>query len=149
MILKQLDPRDTSAAKTACFRREYLLLQSLNVPEIVKPIALIDEGGCLAMVVEDFAGKSLEAVLAGDRRMDLPTSLAIASHLVTPSAGMHAAQVIHQDIQPPNILVSPDNQIRIMDLTIAIAQGREAVSSGSAPHTLPIGLTCHPSKPGA
>src|SRR5690349_13392565 len=80
-ILKRLDPRDTSAAKTACFRREYLLLQSLNVPEIVKPIALIDEGGCLAMVVEDFAGESLEAVLAGERRMDLPTSLSIASHL--------------------------------------------------------------------
>ena len=130
VMLKLLDPQDASAAKTACFRREYLLLQSLNVPEIAKPIALVDEGGYLAMVVEDFAGESLDAVFANDRRMDLPTSLAIASHLSHAMMGMHAAQVIHQDIRPPNILVTPENQIRIMDLTIAIAQGREAVSFG-------------------
>jgi len=130
VMLKLLDPQDASAAKTACFRREYLLLQSLNVPEIAKPIALVDEGGYLAMVVEDFAGESLDAVLANNRRMDLSSSLAIASHLSHAMAGMHAAQVIHQDIRPPNILVTPENQIRIMDLTIAIAQEREAVSSG-------------------
>ena len=130
VILKLLDPQSTSAAQIARFRREYLLLQSLNVPEIAKPIALIDEYSCLAMVVEDFAGDSLETVLAGDRRMDLSTSLTTASHLSHAMAGIHAAQVIHQDIQPFNILITQENQIRIMDLNIAIAQGREAFSSG-------------------
>src|SRR5207253_1502105 len=114
----------------ARFRREYLLLQSLNIPEIAKPIALIDEYGCLAMVMEDFAGESLEAVLAGERRMDLLTSLAIASHLSHAMAAIHAAHLIHQDIRPPNILIAQENQIRIMDLSIAMAQEREAFPSG-------------------
>ena len=129
VMLKRLDPQNTSVAQTARFRREYLLLQSLTVPEIAKPIALIDEYAYLAMVVEDFAGESLETVLAGDRRMDLPTSLTIARHLSHAMAGLHAAQVIHQDIRPSNILVAQDNQIRIMDLNIAIAQERETFSS--------------------
>ena len=135
VMLKLLDPQNTSVAQTARFRHEYLLLQSLNVPEIAKPIALIDEYACLAMVIEDFAGESLETVLAGDRQMDLPTSLTIACHVSHAMVGLHAAHVIHQDIRPPNILVGQDNQIRIMDLNLAIAQEREAFSSegGAAP----------------
>ncbi|WP_151635873.1 AAA family ATPase [Noviherbaspirillum aerium] len=130
VILKLLDPQDTSSVRTARFRREYLLLQSLNVAEIAKPISLIEERDCLAMVMENFAGESLETVLASGRPMAVAASLTIASHLSRALAGLHAARIIHQDIRPLNIMVTPENQPRIMDLALAIAQGEDAASPG-------------------
>lgn len=130
VILKLLDLQDASSIRTARFRQEYGLLRSLNVAEIVKPISVIEESGCLAMVMQDFAGESLETVLASGRPVELVASLAIASQLSRALAGLHAAQIIHQDIRPLNMMITPDHQLRIMDLTLAIAQRQDAFSSG-------------------
>jgi serine/threonine protein kinase len=62
VLLKQLRPEHANAAQSARFEREYLLLQTLNVAGIAKPLALIDERGCLALLLEDFAGEPLEVV---------------------------------------------------------------------------------------
>lgn len=130
VMLKLLDPHDASSEKTARFRQEYGLFQSLDVAEIVKPVSLIEEWGCPAMVIKDFAGESLETVLASGRPMELAASLAIASQLSRALAGLHAAKIIHQDIRPLNMMVTPENQLRIMDLTLAIAQRQDAFPPG-------------------
>jgi hypothetical protein len=74
-VLLKLPAQSTDAARAALLRREYLLLQSLNVAGIAKPLALVNEGGALALVLEDFAGASLEVVLGRDRRLDLTERL--------------------------------------------------------------------------
>src|SRR5882762_3993848 len=81
MLLKWHRPEHANAAQSARFRSEYRQLQSLNVAGAAKPLALIDERGCLTMPLEDFAGESLEAVLSRESRMDLPLCLSIARHL--------------------------------------------------------------------
>jgi PAS domain S-box-containing protein len=126
VLLKQLDPEYAIEVQSArCFKREYLLLQSLDVAEIIKPIALIDEPGCLALVLEDFAGESFEAVLGGDQRLDLPGCLRIASHLAHALAGLHAARIIHQDIRPANILLARQNgEVRLVDFSSAMTAER-------------------------
>jgi len=40
-------------------RHEYVLLQSLPAPEILQPIALIEDGPRVALLLEPFAGESL------------------------------------------------------------------------------------------
>jgi serine/threonine protein kinase len=130
VLLKRHRPEHANAAQAAGFRTEYRLLQSLSVAGVAKPLALIEERGCLAMPLEDFAGESLEAVLSRDSRMDLPVCLGIARHLADALAGIDAARVIHRDIRPANILVAPDIVHAIVtdaggaiDVRIAVGQG--------------------------
>src|SRR6267142_2114649 len=129
MLLKWHRPEHANAAQSARFRSEYRRLQSLNVVGAAKPLALIDEPGCLAMLLEDFAGESLEAVLSRDSHMDLPLCLSIARHLADALADIDAARVIHRDIRPANILVAPDTgQILLVDFSSATAQEVKTVS---------------------
>src|SRR6202163_1540254 len=94
-VLLKLPPEHTDAAERARLKREYLLLQSLNVAGIAKPLALIDERGGLALVLEAFAGESLEAVLGREPRRDVALCLRIGRHLADALAGLDTAEVIH------------------------------------------------------
>ena len=98
VLLKQLDPAHADAVHSEHFKREYQLLQSLDVAELVKPIALIDEQGELAAIHEDFPGESLDAILAEGAPLDWPVCLVIARYPAYALEGIHAARVIHQDI---------------------------------------------------
>ncbi|MEA3100898.1 hypothetical protein, partial [Caballeronia mineralivorans] len=69
-VLLKLPAEQADAVQFARLRREYQLLQSLNVAGIAKPLALVDERGGLALVLEAFSGESLDAVLGRDLRMD-------------------------------------------------------------------------------
>src|ERR1700686_1209233 len=128
-VLLKLPPEHTDAAERARLKREYLLLQSLNVAGIAKPLALIDERGGFALVLEAFAGESLEAVLGREPHMDLDNCLRIGRHLADTLAGIDAAQVIHRDIRAANMLVEPETgRVLLVDFSMATAQGPSSVS---------------------
>src|SRR3979409_2367335 len=59
-VLLKLPAQQADAVQFARLRREYQLLQSLNVAGIAKPLALVDERGGLALVLEAFSGESLD-----------------------------------------------------------------------------------------
>jgi PAS domain S-box-containing protein len=126
VLLKLLDPAQATSDQADRFRSEYLLLRSLNVTQIVKPLALVDEPRCLALVLEDFPGVSMEAMLKGEQRLDVPTCLAVAFDLAQATAGLHAAQLIHHDIRPANVLIALDSgAARLMDCAFATAESRD------------------------
>jgi PAS domain S-box-containing protein len=127
-VLLKLLPEAADAAQSARFRREYLLLQSLNVAGIAKPLTLIDESGRLALILEDFAGESLEAVLGREPRMDVALCLRIGRHLADALTDIDAAQIIHRDIRPANVLVAPETgRILLVDFSLATAQEPDTI----------------------
>ncbi|MFL9919047.1 AAA family ATPase [Paraburkholderia fungorum] len=129
-VLLKLPPEHADAGQSARFKREYLLLQSLDVVGIVKPLAFIDERGTFALVLEDFAGESLEAVLDREPHMGLDVCLRIARHLADTLAGIDAARVIHCDIRPANILVLPETgEVLVVDFSLATTQEHNTASS--------------------
>ena len=133
VLLKQLDAVHADAAQSTHFKHEYQLLRSLDVTELVKPIALIDEHGELAVIHEDFPGESLDAVLAEGSSLDWPVCLNIASHLAHALEGIHAARVIHQDIRPANILIDrKSGEVRLMNFSIALTPESETFSCEDA-----------------
>ena len=114
IVLLKLPVRDSAVDG---LRHEYALLQSLDVPEILKPIALLEEGARLALILEPFAGESLEVVLARQPRFPLPIALAIVRQLACALAALHAAGIAHHDIRPANFLLARDGgQIKLADL---------------------------------
>jgi PAS domain S-box-containing protein len=127
-VLLKLPPQQADAAQCARFKREYQLLRSLTVAEVAKPLALIHERGQLALVLEDFAGESLETLLGPDLRMDPVVSLRIGRHLANALAGIDTAQVIHRDVRPANILVVPTSgQVLLVDFSLATSQDPNTV----------------------
>src|SRR5471030_2336837 len=52
-VLLKLLPENAGAAQSARFKREYLLLRTLEVTGVAKALSLIDERGRLALVLED------------------------------------------------------------------------------------------------
>ncbi|HVK95106.1 MAG TPA: EAL domain-containing protein [Noviherbaspirillum sp.] len=127
-VLKLLDLGNTQPAQAARFRCEYELLQTLDMPHIVRPSELLDEHGRLAMVVGNITGNSLEAVLK-HRRLDLLTCLRLARQLADILAGLHAAHLIHRDIRPANFMVTDeDARICLLDLSLAISDMQKIVT---------------------
>ena len=136
VMLRQPATDNADIGHFAHFRHEYLLLQSLDVPGVAKPKSLIDEDGCPTMLLDDFAGESLEAILNSGQRMDLPTCLSIASRLAHALAGVHAAQVIHRDIRPVNILATRDGgQVLLVDFSIATSRDQAFFPNHMAAHS--------------
>ena len=134
VLLKQLDLAHANAVHSLHFKREYQLLQALDITELVKPIALIDGHEGLTAVHEDFPGESLDAVLAEGPSLGLFVCLSIASHLAHALEGIHAARIIHQDIRPANILIDRESvEVRLMNFSIALTSEREMSSREEHP----------------
>src|SRR5260370_28588693 len=99
-VLLKLLPVHADAGVSVRFKREYLLLQSLNVAGIAKPLAFIDERGSLALILKDFSGESLETVLGRALRLSLPDCLTIARDLADALAGFTAPRGTPLPIPP-------------------------------------------------
>ncbi|CAB3802913.1 serine/threonine protein kinase [Pararobbsia alpina] len=127
-VLLKFPSENADAAQSALLKCEHLLLQSLEGTGIAKPLALVDERGAFALILEDFSGASLEAVLGRDLHLDLVVCLRIGRQLADTLAAIDAAQVIHRDIRPANILFDPEaGQVLLVDFSMATAQREGAV----------------------
>ena len=121
-LLKVPSTKHTLPAQLSRFQQEYDALQSDDIPGLIKPVALVNEDGRPAMVLEDLAGESLESVL-NRRRPDVPTCLRLGSELARILAGLHAAHIVHRDIRPANFMLcmqqGMQQQLRLLDLSLA------------------------------
>ncbi len=115
------------------FRNQYIITHNLNLDGVVKTYALENFGKGWALIMEDFAGISwLE--YAADRvgtwhchvptqnlsRQQLREFFQIAIQVVEILEQLDRNQIVHQKIQPPNILIDPDTQqVKLRDFSLA------------------------------
>jgi len=101
------------------FLREAQIIGGLSHPNIV---ALYDVGtnkeGAPYFVMEYVEGKTLESVFdAGP--LPLPRVAVWAGDLATALGQAHRARIIHGDVKPANILMTPEGQVKLGDFGIA------------------------------
>ena len=81
---------------------------------------LVADGERLAfLVMELVEGEPLSALLARERRLDVPRTLGIVSQTAAALAVAHEAGVVHRDVKPGNVLVAQDGTVKITDFGIA------------------------------
>ncbi len=101
------------------FLREAQIIGQLSNPSIVQLYDVgIDEQGTPFLVMEYIAGKTLEhhldpSTLAPQR------ACAWAADLANALAVAHRAGILHGDVKPGNILVTPENKVKLGDFGIA------------------------------
>ena len=107
------------------YRQEFEFVRSLDVPGVIKAYELQPYPGGLAMVLEDFGGESLQLLLARTP-FKLEEFLTIAIKIASSLASIHAANIIHKDINPSNIVFNPQTgELKLIDFGIATVFSRE------------------------
>jgi len=125
MILKLLKENYPTPQELLRYRTEYHITRDLNQPGVVQVYDLQKYQNTLVMLIEDFGGESLK-VWMQQRQFGLEEFLQIAIKTTEILEQIHAANVIHKDINPSNIIYNPaTGQLKIIDFGISTQLTRE------------------------
>jgi beta-lactam-binding protein with PASTA domain/tRNA A-37 threonylcarbamoyl transferase component Bud32 len=116
----------SDATFQARFRREAQSSASLNHPAIV---AVYDTGEEPAadgvaqpyIVMEFVAGRTLRDILREGRKILPERALEITSGVLSALDYSHRGGIIHRDIKPGNVMLTPTGDVKVMDFGIARA----------------------------
>ena len=109
------------------FRREAIAVAQLSHPNIVAVYdAIEDTNGDsrrLAVVMQLVNGKSLRQLLDEQRRLSPDLTIHIGSCVAAALDAAHRAGLVHRDVKPGNILITPDGRVLLTDFGIAKGLG--------------------------
>ncbi len=126
VALKVLKPhlaRSETALKR--FKREAELLMTFEDANIVKGYALEEADGLFAFAMELVPGSELLELIDAHGPMAEDAALYVILQIARALTCMYGHGVVHRDIKPGNILITPDNTIKLCDLGLASAEGEE------------------------
>jgi Nif-specific regulatory protein len=125
VIIKTLISDSPSERDLAGLRREYQILQNLQVEGVVKAYGLEKYHNRLALILEDIGGEPVRSLIDA-HRVDFGTFLKIASLLSQTVGDLHRHQIVHRDITPKNIIVNAsEGKVRLIDFSISSRIGPE------------------------
>ena len=111
------------------FIDEARTLAKFEHPNLVGVIRYIEENGT-AYIVMDFAdGRPLSRVVNEDGLMNEDSLKGILMPLLDGLSMVHAADILHRDVKPENIIIRPDGSPVLIDFGAA----RQAIGSRSQP----------------
>lgn len=122
------------------FRSEAQAAAGLNHPNIVNVYDVGEDRGLYYMVMELVDGITLKEYIEKKGRLFHKEVISIAIHMCTGVGIAHAAEIIHRDIKPQNIIISKEGKVKVTDFGIAKATTSNTVSSnamGSVHYTSP------------
>ena len=107
------------------FRREAELLASLNHPNIAVIHDIIEQDeGAGYLVLEYIPGRTLAEQIA-HKPLKLEEVLSIAHQVAEAVSAAHDKGVIHRDLKPGNIKITPDGRVKVLDFGLAKTVGSE------------------------
>src|SRR5258708_26329943 len=107
------------------FEREARLLAALNHPHIGAIYGIVDAEGIRGLVLELVEGPTLADRL---RTGPLPVgeTLRIAHQIAEALEAAHERGVVHPDLKPANIKMTPEGVVKVLDFGLAKAVGGDA-----------------------
>ncbi|WP_224368741.1 trifunctional serine/threonine-protein kinase/ATP-binding protein/sensor histidine kinase [Hyalangium versicolor] len=119
-------------------RREYAITRRVEGDGIIRTLGLEEfPGDRVALVLEDFGGSSLHHLLQEIGPLDVETFLEFALQITGALGHVHRQGVIHKDIKPHNLIVSPDTrQVKLADFSLSVAIAMEPATPDNPAHLM-------------
>jgi serine/threonine-protein kinase len=126
VALKVLFP-ELSVDKTFVerFRREAQAAANLSHPNIVPVFDWGEDDGTYFIVMEFVDGRPLSAVLRDPNRLPPGQIAQIGASVAAALAFAHRHGVVHRDVKPGNVLITPEGEVKVTDFGIARAVNTE------------------------
>ncbi|MBO0610955.1 serine/threonine-protein kinase [Myceligenerans salitolerans] len=122
VALKLLTPERDEAGARERLRREARALQRLKHPAVASVIDVELDGTDAFIVTELVEGPTLEEEVDDRGPLDPRDLYELADQLADALEAVHAAGVVHRDLTPSNVLISPSGPV-LIDFGLAHARG--------------------------
>ncbi len=126
VVVKVLHAHLINESFVGRFEREIDLLQRIDNPHIIQVYdwgveeEQPDTGQVLSYIVTEFVeGLTLAHVIERQGKLSEEEALLIARQLAMGLADIHERGIIHRDIKPQNIMISPEGEAKIIDFGLA------------------------------
>ena len=126
VAIKTLKPNYVNQEKFVDrFRREAQTAANLNHPNIVQIFdwGIEDEP---YFVMEYIEGNTLTSIISSNRTVGLNDILYIGSQVTNGLKEAHKHGLVHRDIKPGNIMITPDGKVKVTDFGIVSLQNEES-----------------------
>ena len=133
-ILKVLKQDYPTAQELTRYKQEYEITRNLNLDGVIKAYGLEPYQRTLVIILEDFGASSLKKLMnesllftqMGGVVERIPEFLRLALKITEILGQIHAANIIHKDINPSNIVLNPKtNELKIIDFGLSTILTRE------------------------
>lgn len=101
------------------FRAEARHAALVNHEGIASVFDYGEENGSAFLVMELVPGEALSTILERDGSLSADKTLDIVAQTAAALQAAHAAGLVHRDIKPGNLLITPDGRVKITDFGIA------------------------------
>jgi serine/threonine protein kinase/Tfp pilus assembly protein PilF len=113
------------------FYREARSAASLHHPNIVTIHDLGEDGKITYIVMELLQGEDLKSIIKNQSPLPLEKKLSIIAQVADGLNHAHLSGIIHRDVKPGNIHVSPSGNVKIVDFGIARIPSSDLTRSGA------------------
>ena len=99
-------------------RQEARLASALNHPNICTIYEVSEDSGTVFIAMEYVEGQPLSELISGEE-LPLETTLRYGRQLASALAHAHERGVVHGDLKPSNIIITPEGDVKILDFGLA------------------------------
>jgi eukaryotic-like serine/threonine-protein kinase len=121
VALKILHPEVFESVASDRFLREIRLASQLNHPHIARLLASGEQEWLVYLVTAFIDGPSLREVLGRDGQLSVTDTAQMGCDLLNALDHAHELGIVHRDVKPENVLISPDRGAVLLDFGIARA----------------------------
>ncbi|ALU39272.1 protein kinase [Kocuria flava] len=101
------------------FRAEARHTALLNHPGVANVFDYGEEEGSAFLVMELVPGEPLSNIIERRRTLEADTVLNYIGQTARALAAAHAQGLVHRDVKPGNLIITPDNRVKVTDFGIA------------------------------
>ncbi len=121
VAIKVLPPKKALEEEQALvrFRREMDISRRLRHPNIALTLDVGEEDGAHFMVMEHVKGRSLYEIVREHGPLGVPIAAEYFLKVLDGLNAAHVAGLVHRDVKPSNLMMTPDGDAKILDLGLA------------------------------
>lgn len=131
VAIKEIRPEFLMNAKLmARFKQEIQTLSKLHHPAIVHMMEAFEEAGSQYLVMEYVEGNTLEKMVDAQGPLSEIQAIQILCELLNALAYAHSQGIIHRDIKPGNVIITPSGKPKLLDFGIAKDLNASGLTTG-------------------